>query len=93
MSYMFTLVTTMNITIRGINQDYWRALKIEAVREGLTVGQALNLALEKWISEFKHKKETKKKKSFWDLEPFLYQNKDAVLLSTKIDEVLYGENQ
>ena len=80
----------MNITIRDVNPRYWRGLKIEAVKDGLTIGEALNLALERWLNEFKNKGDRKNAKSFWDLKPFKYEGEDAGKLSTKIDEVLYG---
>ncbi len=80
----------MNITIRNVNPRFWRELKIEAVREGLTIGKALNLAIERWLNEYKNKRGKKKIKSFWDLEPFRYEGKDATKLSTKVDELLYG---
>ena len=84
---MFTLVTIMNITIRNINPSFWRKLKIEAVKEGMTMGQAINLALENCL---KRKQMQKKQKSFWELKPYFYQGPDADTLSTKVDEVLYG---
>ncbi|MBI3027058.1 hypothetical protein HYY70_03005 [Candidatus Woesearchaeota archaeon] len=80
----------MNITIRDVNPRYWRELKVEAVKEGLTIGEAINIALEKWLHEYKNKEIKKRAKSFWDLKPFRYGGKDAGGLSTKIDEVLYG---
>ena len=86
---MFTLVTNMNITIRDINPRFWRELKVEAVREGMTIGEAVNIAIEKWLMEYKSK-EHKKTKSFWDLKPFKFEGKDAGQLSTKVDEILYG---
>jgi hypothetical protein len=79
----------MNITIRGVNPRFWRELKVEAVKEGLTAGEAVNIALEKWLRECKIK-EKKRAKSFWDLKPFNYEGEDAGKLSMKIDEVLYG---
>lgn len=86
---MFTLVTIMNITIRDVNPRFWREMKVQAVKEGVAVGQALNLALENWLTQIKQKP-AKKKKSFWELAPYSYEGVDAGKLSTKIDEVLYG---
>jgi hypothetical protein len=79
----------MNITIRDINPRFWRELKVKAVREGMTIGEAVNVAIEKWLSEYKEK-ESKKTKSFWDLKPFKFEGKDAGQLSTKVDEIVYG---
>ena len=63
---------------------------MEAVKEGLTTGEAINIALEKWLHEYKNKTIKKRAKSFWDLKPFRYEGEDAGKLSMKIDEVLYG---
>lgn len=78
----------MNITIRDVNPKFWRETKIEAVKEGITIGQAINLALENWVAKEKQK-ETKKTKSFWDLEAYNYQGECAEKLSTQVDDVLY----
>ena len=80
----------MNITIRDVNPRFWRELKVEAVKEGLTIGKALNLALERWLHDYKNKRTKKVTKSFWDLKPFKYEGEDAGKLSIKVDEVLYG---
>ena len=85
---MFTLVTKMNITIRDINPRFWRELKVEAVKEGLTIGVAVNLALEKWLQEHRKKRKINAK-NFWDLKPVKFEGKDAEQLSMKVDEVLY----
>ena len=80
----------MNVTIRDVNSKFWRELRIEAVKEGLTIGEAINLALEKWLQEYRKKRDRKQIKSFWDLEPFRYEGEDAGRLSAKIDALLYG---
>ena len=87
---MFTLVTIMNITIRDINPRFWKELRIEAVKEGMTAGQAVNLAIDKWLREYKNSGTAKKTASFWDLKPFKLEGKDSGILSTKVDEVIYG---
>ena len=80
----------MNITIRDVNSNLWRELKIETVKEGMTIGQAINLALENWIREHRKRINGDKVKSFWDLNPVKYEGKDAGHLSMKVDEALYG---
>lgn len=80
----------MNITIRGVNPGFWRGLKVEAVRGGMTIGQAVNIALERWLHEHKSGRNGKKSKSFWSLKPVTMKGKDAAHLSAKVDEVLYG---
>jgi len=79
----------MNITIREVNPRFWKELKVEAVKGGITIGEALNLAIENWLNNYK-KREKKKTKSFWDLMPFKFEGKDAGHLSEKVDEVVYG---
>ena len=80
----------MNITIRGINSRLWREAKSESVKEGLTMGQTVNIALEKFLKEHKSKKQDKKTKSFWDVNPYKFEGRDSGNLSIKIDEVVYG---
>lgn len=80
----------MNITIRDVNPRFWRELKVEAVKEGLTIGEAINLALERWLHEYRNKQDRKKIKSFWDLKPFKFEEEGAEHLSSKVDEVVYG---
>lgn len=80
----------MNITIRDVNPRFWKELKIEAVKEGLKIGEAINLALERWLHEYRNKQDKEKIKSFWDLKPYKFDRKDAGHLSTKVDEVVYG---
>lgn len=80
----------MNITIRDVNSKLWRELKIETVKEGMTIGQAINLALENWIRGHRKRRNGHKVKSFWDLNPVKYGGKDAGHLSMKVDETLYG---
>ena len=73
-----------------MNRNLWRELKVEAVKEGLTVGEATNLALEKWLHENRNNGRKRNHKSFWDLEPIAFEGKDAKELSRKVDEILYG---
>ena len=79
----------MNITIRDVNPRFWKELKVEAVKEGLTIGQAINLALERWLHEYKNKVNSKNTKSFWDLKPVKFEGENAEQLSMEVDEVLY----
>jgi len=90
MYYMFTLVTIMNITIREVNSRLWRELKSESAKEGLTMGEALNLALETFLEEKKSKKHNKNAKSFLDLKPYAFKGEGQGSLSSDVDSVLYG---
>ncbi|HLD04144.1 MAG TPA: hypothetical protein VJG90_00335 [Candidatus Nanoarchaeia archaeon] len=77
----------MNITIREVNPRFWKELKIQAVTEGVTLGQAVNLALERWLSE-KAQPKKKKTKSFWNIKPIDMPGTEHD--SLRVDEVLYG---
>ena len=79
----------MNITIREVNARFWKELKVQAVTEGVTLGQAVNLALERWLRE-KAQPKKKKTKSFWDIKPVRLPGKDVPHYSSQVDEVLYG---
>ena len=81
---------TDSITVRGVNSSLWRELKIEAVKENLVVGEAVNLALENWLREHRAKGKKGKQKSFWDIKPIAFSGADARELSRRVDEVLYG---
>lgn len=80
----------MNITIRDIRMETWRKVKAEAVREGMTMGEAVNLALDKWLEENSKIKSAKKAKSFWDIKPLNPKAKDASIWSKSVDKTLYG---
>ncbi len=80
----------MNITIRDVNLETWRRVKAEAVREGMTLGETVNIALEKWLTENRSFKKGKKIKSFWDIKPLSPTAKDAKTWSQSVDKTLYG---
>ena len=80
----------MDVTIRNVNGEFWRDFKATAVREGLAVGEAINLALSKFMRETVEKKKMKKHKEIWDLKPVRFKGPDAEHISEKADEILYG---
>lgn len=41
----------MDVHIRGINPEVWRALRVDAVKRGLTMGQLLNLIAREWLEK------------------------------------------
>ena len=84
---------TEGITVRSVNSDLWRELKVAAVKEGMTLGEAMNLALQKWLQERKDASRGSKRKSFWSLKPIRFEGADKgklKKLSTLVDETLYG---
>lgn len=80
----------MDVTIRNVNADFWRDFKATAIKEGLAVGEAINLALKKFMTETVEKKKTKKHVEIWDLKPVKFKGPDAAHISENVDEILYG---
>tara|TARA_Y100000310_G_C20655366_1_gene801709 strand:- start:1723 stop:1959 length:237 start_codon:yes stop_codon:yes gene_type:complete len=78
----------MNITIRDVSTELWKKMKVKAIEEGLTLGNAINMAIDKWVRESYPNSKTSK--SFWDIKPHNYEGNDANKLSMEVDEVLYS---
>ena len=76
----------MEVTIRNVNEVCWQEFKAQVVREGLHLGQAINFALQEWLS----KKKEKKVKSFFLVKPVEFKGENLHKLSESIDEVLYA---
>ena len=83
---------TEGITVRSVNSGLWRELKVAAVKEGMTLGEAVNLALQKWLMERKvsGKGDKHTRKSFWNMKPIKFEGANKEKLSTLVDETLYG---
>ena len=77
---------TTQITVRDVDENVFQEFKSEAVRQGITMGTALTLAMEKFQVELKKKKEIK----LW--EPTSW-GEGTKHLSEKMDDVLYGEKR
>ena len=77
----------MATTIRNVNKKLFADLKAEAVIEGLTVGEALTMAIYEWVE----KRKTKKRKlNFLDLKPVSW-GKGTEKTSKEIDNIVYGD--
>jgi len=78
----------MVITIRNVNKNTWHRFKVTALSSRLTVGSALNKALNSWI--YSHSKENEQHSYGLDIKPFRAKSvtKD---LSRNVDKYLYGE--
>ncbi|MEK6887012.1 MAG: hypothetical protein AABW88_04215 [Nanoarchaeota archaeon] len=85
-----TSLTKMDVTIRNVNAEFWRGFKASAVKDGLSVGEAINLAMKKFAMEIEEKKSDKKHKEIWDLEPVEFDVPDAKHFSQNVDKLLYG---
>lgn len=75
----------MNICVRGVDENVFKRLKIEAAREEIPLGALINMAVTEWI----YKREGKKKLNFLDFEPWDWGEGNEKA-SSEIDETLYG---
>ncbi len=82
MFYMLNM--GIQITVREVDEQVFREFKSEATKQGLTIGSALTLAMEKFRTNLQ------KKKKFTSLKPISW-GKGTERLSEQIDEILYGE--
>ena len=78
---------TMNITIRNIDDELYHEFKAEAIRTGLTIGAAVNIAIQGWLNQ-KHKKAPKY--SFLEYEAVDF-GEGTENLSENYEQYLYGE--
>ena len=75
----------MQLSVKDVDEKIFREFKAEAVREGVNVGKALNLAMAVWVQ-----KSTKPKRSLLDLKPVSF-GKGTERLSEEADKILYGD--
>lgn len=79
------VVICMNITVRNISRKTYQEFKAEAARRGLTIGQALTLAMKEFITP-----EKKKKISILDFELFDW-GEGTEPVSEDVDTILYSD--
>lgn len=79
----------VNVTLRDFDDELYKELKSEAIKDDITVAQALKKAVATWLSLHKHKK---KKKSVFDYKPVDF-GPGSEKSSQEIDEVLYGKER
>ena len=77
---------TTQITVKEVNEKAFQELKATAVRNKMTIGTALTLAIEQWVSSLKKTKIGK----LSELKPRNW-GKGTEYSSEQIDEILYGE--
>jgi hypothetical protein len=75
----------MNITIRGLQESVFRTFKAKAAQEGMRLGDALAMALERWAEEESKGGRVKLK----DLKPFNW-GKGTERTSKEVDKIAYG---
>ena len=74
----------MQITIKNIDEKTFREFKAAAIGNGMKMGAAITLAMEKFKQEL-----LRKKGKFTDLEPINW-GKGTEHLSEEMDKILYG---
>jgi len=79
------LVTSLNVTVRGLDQAVYRRFKAKAVEEGLKLGEALTQAMKIWME---HRSE-KGRAKLVDVKP-LNWGEGTEKISIEIDRILYG---
>lgn len=80
------LMTSMNVTVRGLRESVFRKFKARAVEEGMKLGDAVTQAMDMWIKQ----RRSKPRLNLLDLEPFDW-GKGTKKVSLQIDQILYGE--
>ena len=76
----------MDTTIRNLDERAYRDLKAWAVREGMTIGQAVNEAIRAYLAGPSARRGTR---SLEELKPVPYPEGNE-RLSEEIDAVVYG---
>ena len=74
----------MQLSVKGVNEDIFREFKAESVREGMTVGNAITLAMKLMLDNA----EKKPKISFLNFKPRHF-GKGTERTSEEIDKILY----
>ncbi|MDY6769708.1 MAG: hypothetical protein SVU88_01920 [Candidatus Nanohaloarchaea archaeon] len=69
-------------TIRGVDEELFNRFKSKAAEEGVTVGEAVNMAMLEWLSE-------EAEVSIMELEPVSW-GEETANLSENVDAALYG---
>ena len=79
----------MMLTVRNVDKSTWHKFKVLATQSKLPVGRALNLAINKWVSE--HNQQPKEKHYGLDLKPIKFPDNVPRDLSENVDKYVYGE--
>ena len=87
-TYYFGVIM-VNVTLRNFDDELCKELKTEAIKDDLTIVEALRQAVAAWLSLHKHKK---KKKSVFDYKSVDF-GPGSEKSSQEIDEILYGNER
>ncbi len=78
-------MTEIQISVRDVNREIFNEFKAKTVKNGMTLGQALNLAMIEWLDEEKEiPKKSLLKMKIWNW------GKGTEKTSEEIDKILYG---
>lgn len=78
------------VTFRGVDEEVLRKFKAKAIEERMKMGEALTLAMIKWLEE--EKKERINPRNLLKLKPFDW-GKGTEKTSKEVDEILYGSKR
>lgn len=76
----------MDTTIRNLDPEVYREMKARAASEGMTLGQAVNEAMQVYLAR---PDRARKRGTLRDLTPEAYPD-DSDRLSEEIDRIVYG---
>ena len=74
--------------IRDLDEETFRKLRAVAVEENMNVGDAMNIAMKKWLAE-KEKHDKPDAKFLLEICGMI-KTKEKVRWSEEVDEILYG---
>jgi len=74
----------MQLSVREVDKKIFIDFKAKAVKTGITIGDALTLAMKHWLDE------EEERKSFLELKPIDW-GKGTEKTSTEIDTIIYGK--
>ena len=78
------------VTFRGVDEEVLKKFKAKAIEERMKMGEALTLAMIKWLEE--EKKERNNPRNLLKLKPFDW-GKGTEKTSKEVDEILYGSKR
>lgn len=77
----------MTTTIRNLDKKLFAEFRAEAVKDGMTVSEALEMAIYQWLGK---KKAKKQKLNILNIKPVDW-GKGTEKTSEEIDKILYGD--
>jgi hypothetical protein len=78
------------IAIRDVDEEILRKFRAKTIEENMKMGEALTLAMKRWIEE--RKKRRVNPKYLLEVKPFDW-GKGSERTSVEIDEILYGRKR